>query len=413
MAKKILMAVLLMLLLAAPAFAGDLKANSLSYEPAPVSPGGAVTVWVQVKNDSGYDAEDSIIRMEVEFPFSLQPGEEAKKSLGLIKAYQTTTIEYNLLVDTKAVDGMYGLKVMVGEQLPTKQAIFSVKVLSGTPKLEIIESDVYKFSPGQVSPVNLTVQNIGGSIAKNITLKINPERTVTSTGVVVEREIVSLGAVAKYIASLDQGEKETVKLTLAVNQGAGLKNYSVPVTLEYFDQNGTAKSQTAYFGIEVTADAQVDAIVNSASPKAFPGGTSEIVVDLFNTGLADAKYVVVELSGEHASVEEPRQFIGTLEADDFDSFKTNVSFDAATPLGELPITLKIYYKNNELQEQAITKQLSVNIVGPGAATDAAGGILMVFIGLISLALELIGLYAVAKWAYPRAKVLLAKAKKKK
>ena len=200
---------------------------------------------------------------------------------------------------------------------------------------------------------------------------------------------------------------------LAVNQGAALKNYSVPVTLEYFDQNGTAKTQTAYFGMKVTADAQVDAVVNSVTPKAFPGGTSEIVVDLFNVGLADAKYVVVEVSGEHASVEEPRQFIGTLEADDFDSFKTNVSFDAATPLGELPIALKIYYKNDELQEQAITKQLSVSIVNPGAAADMASGALMIFVGLISLALELIGLYVVAKWAYPRAKVLLGKARKKK
>ena len=412
MSKKILMAVLLMLLLAAPAFAGDLKANSLSYEPAPVAPSSAITVWVQIKNDSGYDAKDSVIKMELKFPFSLQPGEEAEKTPGLIKAYETTTVEYKLLVDAKAIDGLYDIKVMIGEQLPTKQAIFSVKVLSGTPKLEIIESDVYRFSPGQVSLVNFTVQNIGGSIAKDITLKINPERTVTSTGVVVEREIVSLGAAAKYIASLDHNEKATVNLTLAVNQGTALKNYSVPVTLEYFDQNGTAKTQTAYLGIKVTADAQVDAVVNSVNPKAFPGGTSEIVVDMFNIGLADAKYVVVELSGEHASVEEPRQFIGTLEADDFDSFTATVSFDAAIHLGELPITLKIYYKNDELQEQAITKQLSVNILSQGAA-DTGTGALMIFAGLISLALQLIGLYVVAKWAYPKAKALLAKAKKKK
>jgi hypothetical protein len=228
---------------------------------------------------------------------------------------------------------------------------------------------------------------------------------------VVEGEIISLGATSKYIASLDQNEKAVVNLTLAVNQDATLKNYSVPVTLEYFDQNGTSKSQTAYLGVKVTADAQVDAVVNGVTPKAYPGGTSEIVVDLFNIGLADAKYVVVELSGGHATVEEPRQFIGTLEADDFDSFKTNVSFDAATPLGGLPIALNIYYKDDELQERVITKELSVNIVSPAAATDAAGGALVIFIGIISLALELIGLFVVGKWAYPRAKALLGKKKK--
>ena len=83
--KKIILPLLFVLLLAGYAFAGDLMANSLSYEPAPVAPGSAMTVWVQVKNNSIHDAEDSIVRMEPEFPFTLQPGEEAEQNIGRIK----------------------------------------------------------------------------------------------------------------------------------------------------------------------------------------------------------------------------------------------------------------------------------------------------------------------------------------
>ena len=409
--KKIILPLLFVLLFAGYAIAGDLEATSLSYDPAPVAPGSALTVWVQVKNNSIHEAEDSIIVLEAEFPFSLQSGQDAEVNIGKMDPFETATIEYKVLVDDEATDGLHSLKVLVGEEFTTKEANFPIAVLSRTPKLEIVGSSVDELSPGQVTPIILTIKNIGGSVAKNIVLKVNPERTVTAAGVVVEREIVSLGASAKYVDKLDMDESENVEIELSVNQNAELKNYSVPITLEYFDQNGTSKTEISYLGIKVTAEADVDAVINSVTPDAFPGGTSEIVVDMFNIGLADAKYVVVELSGQYMNVEEPRQFIGTLEADDFDSFKTNISFDPTTPMQTIPLTLSIYYKNDSLEEMVETKQLMVSVGNPVAGGD--GGISLILVGLISLALQLIGLYVVLKWVYPRAKTFVGNARKKK
>ncbi len=409
--RKIILPLLFVLLLAGYAFAGNIEASSLSYEPAPVAPGSALTIWAQVKNNSVYDAEDSIIQIKTEFPFTMQPGEEAVQKLGTIKPFDTVTVEYKLLVDDKAVDGFQTIKVLVGEEVPIRETSFSINVLSRTPKLEIVESNVNELSPGEIAQVMLTVKHIGGSVAKNIVLKVNPERTVTAAGVVVEREIVSLGASAKYVDKLDMDESENVEIELSVNQNAELKNYSVPITLEYFDQNGTSKTEISYLGIKVTAEADVDAVINSVTPDAFPGGKREIVAVIFNILFADAKYVVVELSGQYMNVEEPRQFIGTLEADDFDSFKTNISFDPTTPMQTIPLTLSIYYKNDSLEEMVETKQLMVSVGNPVAGGD--GGISLILVGLISLALQLIGLYVVLKWVYPRAKTFVGNARKKK
>lgn len=412
MNKKILAVLLLGILFAGLASAGNLEISSLSYRSAPAAPGSIVTVWVNLKNDSVYNAEDVLVRIDPEFPLSLQPGEVIEKKLGVISPFQTVTIEYKLLVDIKATDGDKALKVIVGEGFPIKEENFVISVLSGTPKLEIVGSSHDELMPGVVQPMQLTIKNVGGSIAKDIVLKINPERTVTSTGVVVEREIVSLGAIANYIEYLDKGDETTVELILAVNQDADLKNYSVPVTMEYYDQNRTSKSNTGYLGIKVTAEAEVDAVINSVSPKAFPGGTSEVVIDLFNIGLADAKYVVIELAGGNMRVAEPRQFIGTLEADDFDSFKTEISFDPATPMGSQPLSLNIIYKDEQLGEKIISKTLNIDIVNPGEVVDGGGPGLIV-IGLISLALQLIGLYiVVVKWIYPRAKAYRQNRQKK-
>jgi len=402
MDKKILATALLVLMLSGLAFAGDLKATNASYDPAPAAPGSIITVWVQVQNDSFYDAENAIVKLDVGFPFTLQPGQKAERNLGSIRAYKTITVEYKLLVDDKATDGDHSITVAVGEEITIRESDFVITVLSRTPKLEIVESSTDFLSPGSVEPVIITVKNIGGSIAKDIVMKVNPDRTVTSTGVVVEREIVSLGAVSNYVGSLDMGQSANVELTLAVNQDTALKNYSIPVTIEYFDQNGTEKSETAYLGIKVSAKAEVDTVVDSVTPKAYPGGTSEITVDLFNVGLADASYVVVELSGEGVSIAEPRQFVGTLEADDFDSFKTELTIDPTTPLGSMPLTLKIIYKDDTLQEKVETKTLVIQVSDPIAA---AGGIdpVGIVIGLIGLALQLVGLWVAAKWAWPKIK----------
>lgn len=411
MKKRIFPLLLALVLLSVPAIAGSLKTENLSYEPAPVSPGSAMTVWIQVKNDSVYASEDAIVKLDLEFPFSLQPGEEEQKSLGGMSAFETRTVEFKVLVDTKALNGASTVKVLAGEGFPTRTDSFAISILSRTPKLEIVKSDTELLAPGAAQPVTLTIKNVGGGIAKDIVIKVNPDRTVTSTGVVVEREIVSLGAAANYLDHLNVDEEKNVTLTLAVNQSAERKNYSIPITIEYFDQNGTSKTGTAYLGIKVSADAQVDAVINSVTPKAYPGGTSEIVVDLFNVGLADARYAVIDIQGSGLSFEEPRQFIGTLEADDFDSFKTNMTVAPETPLGETAVVLKITYKDEQLNEIVETKTLAMKVVSAGEAIEGAGDPVLGLLNIAIILLALIGLYVVAKWAWPRAKAFIGKRKK--
>jgi len=381
--------------------AGDLIASSFSYEPAPAAPGSTLSVWVYIKNNSSYLSEDAKLKVELSYPLSLQLGQEAEISLGSIEPSKTKAVEYKIVVDSKAINGKYGFTFLFGEGGFFKSKTEIVSVLSRTPKLEIIESDVTRLEPGQVATVKLLIKNIGGGIAKNIVVKTTEDRTVTSTGVVVERQIVSLGAGTKYIEYLDPEQQTTVEMQLAVNEGAELKNYSVPIKMEYYDTNGTAKTDTSYLGLKITASPNVDAVISSVTPYAFPGATAELTIDLFNIGSADAKYVTVELSGEGVEIAEPKQFIGTLEADDFDSFKTSAKFSQTVQPGQqLPITLKIIYKDPEQQTQVKPKELSLKVLTAAEMQATAGiGPAAIIIGLFSLAIQLIGLYAVARFGY--------------
>ncbi|MDP2974242.1 MAG: hypothetical protein Q8N60_04275 [Candidatus Diapherotrites archaeon] len=383
----------------------NIDANVSGYLPAPASPNSTITLWVQLKNNSTFDAADAMVKLEINYPLSLQPGQENEMSLGKMGPYTTKIVEYKILVDPKAVDGKYDVKIYSGDASFQKITHFRINIVSRTPKLEIIESDVTRLEPGQVATVKLLIKNIGGGIAKNIAVKTTEDRTVTSTGVVVEREIVSLGAGTKYIEYLDPEQQTTVEMQLAVNEGAELKNYSVPIKMEYYDTNGTAKTDTGYIGLKITASPNVDAVIRSVTPYAFPGTTAEITIDLFNIGPADAKYVTVELNGEGVEIAEPKQFIGTLEADDFDSFKTSAKFSQTVQPGQqLPITLKIIYKDPDQQTQVKPKELSLKVLTAAEMQATAGiGPAAIIIGLFFLAIQLIGLYAVARFGYRKFK----------
>jgi len=400
--------VALLLLFAGIAGAANIDTNTITYEPAPVAPGGSVNVWVFVKNTAGNDAIDAMVKLEPEYPFSLLPGQSAELNIGRIAAYQTISVQYRLLVDQRAVDGTYDLRVSSGEGGLFKSTGIGIKVLSRTPKLEIVETDVAEASPGSTVQVNLTIKNVGGGIAKSIVVKTKEDRTVTTTGVVVARDIISIGAVSKYIESLGQSQDSTVQMALGINQDASLKNYSVPITMEYYDINGTARADTAYIGLKVTSKPDLDAVVGSVKPFAFPGTTAEVTVDLFNLGLADARYVVIELSGSNVAIEDPKQFIGTLQADDFDSFKTNIAFGANVQPGALPLNLKIVYKDEDFKEQTVNKTVTVKVLNAAEVQAATGAGGIAWIGIIGLALELVGLFVAARFAYRKLKQFRAK-----
>ncbi len=392
----------LLLFFACYAAAGDLYMNTVSYEPAPVSSGSTMSIWTYVTNNSLYEAVDARIKADVEYPFSLQPGQTETRYIGAIESYKTVSVEFKVIVDPKASDGKYSMKFHFGEKGLYKSKEVLITVQSRTPKLEIVESDITEVSPGRATAVNLTIKNVGGSVAKNIVVKTTEDRTVTSTGVVVEREIVSLGGGANYIQFLDPDEEARVQLLLGVNQDAELKNYSVPITLEYYDVNGTAKTNTGYLGLKVTAEPDLDAVIGSVKPFAFPGMPAELTVDLFNLGLADARYIVVELEAQGIEIEEPKQFIGTLEADDFDSFKTGIKVGSNVKAGQVPITLKITYKDDKLEPRVVTKQLSMKVLNAGELQAATGGgPALIVVGLISLLLQLIGLFIVARFIYKK------------
>ena len=382
------------------ASAASTDINNFSYDPLPAQAGKQLTVWVNIKNSTNYIATNVAVEIVPAYPFSLQAGQEKTVSIGTLGAYQSVLLTYKLLVDSSAPKGNYNLEFrMTDDTAAIKTQPISIIVSANNPRVELIKTSATAAAPGQELPLRLTLKNIGGQTARNVLVKIKDDRTVTATGVVVEREIIPIGASAALTQDLKPNDEATVEMLLGINKTAELKNYPLTVTVEFYDENGTMFSSTGYIGLNVKASTELDAVVSNISPSGFPGGTSEISVDVFNVGAASASYIVAELSMDSATFSEQKLFVGTLDPDDFDSFKTNVTFSNQLKPGTYNLNVTFTFKDSGNEAKTIQKTLPVKIVSAAEANAATANPLAAVAGLIGLLLELVGLFVVARWVY--------------
>ncbi len=403
--KKFLL-VLTLLLLAVDAFAGDPIVETVSYSPAPAIPGQAFNMFVHVKNNSKYMSEDVQFELDLSggrerdtpYPFSLGTGVSSQKIISTIKPYKTALVEFRVEVDPSALDGTYTVVFRYSEAGAQKEYPYIIKIESRRPDLEIVRTSQIEVSPGQVAEFTLTVRNIGNSEAMDVLVGLTEDRTVTATGVVVEREFSALGASFDFIENLGAGRERNATITLAVNPEAEQKTYTLPITINFKDANAVEYSITSYIGVQVIQDPELDAVVSDVMPPAYPGGKSEVTIDLFNIGIGTAKYVVAELETDAGTIIQEKTFIGTLEADDFDSFKITVKLRPDLDISEeQTINMRLTYKNQygEQKEFEKTLVLPVNSAAAQAGMDPVG----IAIGLIATVLQLLGLFVAGKWGY--------------
>ena len=383
------------------AFAGQLLIGSVNYNPVPAQAGENLFFWANIDNNINADAKDAMFKISLLYPLSFEPNESDTVDLGDLGAWQSSTVTFNLRVAPEALDGNYDVVLSTSESAGAGfSKTVTVKVLRRNPKIELIESTLNGGEPGQEITTNLILKNIGFGKAQNIIVKIEEDRTVTSTGIVVERKVKPVGSATMYAKGLSPGETASVPLNLGIDTDAAIQTYLVPLKIYYADSTGKDMNFTsATIGITVMGSPKLDAVAGPLEPIAYPGAESEISIDLFNTGVGSARFVVAELQAGFAEIENSKVFIGTLEADGFDSFKTKLRIAGDAEPETQPIILKLTYvdESNETRVEAIT--LNVRVYSAQEAQSLLGAQPSLwFYTTLLLALFIIGKFVYRRFA---------------
>jgi len=359
----------MILMLAYGAFAAVPEVSQFTYTPSPAVPGSTITVTIQLENKNDSTLKGISAQLENSYPFTIKPTDTQPNPavIGDIAGHGKAQAQFMVYVDPSAENTTYNLPITIKttDDATGTKANYTINVSGKEPLVKVVSIVENKLLPGEEKTIVLEVQNVGTSPAYDVLVEMQEDRTVTTTGSVVERDIVPLGAATAYLSGINPGEKKTVELKVSVSSTATVKTYTQPITISYRNSGGTRTTDTSYIGLSVFGNVELDATLKEIVGSITPGQKADITLELFNKGLGKAEFVVVELSAENTTIEKPKQFIGSLGPNDVDTIKTPIIFSTA---GDHIVTATITYQDAD----ATTKKTVVNVPVKAQLVGEAG-----------------------------------------
>jgi hypothetical protein len=347
---------LFLIAISTTAYAELPEITQVNYTPSPGVPGTTINLLVQIENKNAQTQKEVQISLENAYPFTIKTGDTQSnpRIIGDIEPYGKALAQFTLYIDPTAENKTYYLQITTTEKsTPSgKKTPHAILVNGKEPLIKVTSITTEKLLPGQEKEIAFELHNIGTSPAYDIILEMQEDRTVTTTGTVVERDISPLGAAATYLESINPGEKKTANLKISVSNTATIKNYVRPIIVSYRNAAGTRTNDTSYVGLKVYGDAILDATLKEQTNN----GKNEITIEIFNKGLGKAEYTTVEIQAENAQIEKPKQFIGSLGPNDVDTVKTGIKFNNA---GTNKLKINIEYQNADATQKKTTLEIPI------------------------------------------------------
>ncbi len=341
--KNLFFLFLALLMLSSLSFAHDLSLSSFSATPSVLSPGQTFKLTLTLKNNGTTDAEDIRVVVFDDFPFKASQ----KEKITSVQSNKQSTLTFYLSVDSLAKDGTYTLGIGYGKRTLKREDI-SLTIRSEYPHIEIISSNLKEIAPGEKKTLILKLKNTGNSTAKNIIVKYDNDYSVSASGTIIKRAITTLGASTNPIPKLEPNQEKEVSFTISADPDSDLKAYLLPFTIDYYSLSNTHYSNTSYTGLFINGKENIDATIEYDS--------SSMTISVFNTGFAKAKFLVAEIDSD-LDIDQTKVFVGSLDADDFDSFKLHF-----TPsFGEKTIKVKFSYLDKDAKKVSVEKTFKINL----------------------------------------------------
>lgn len=373
--------------------AGDVKDISISLvniDPDPALVGDVVEIRIGIENTGGAPAENLIVEIEPEYPFSAVTGESLVQEAGTIKAYQYESdlkiVKFKVRVDRDATAGTYELKVKEYEKGKSSTAAISTfnVDIDSKESAEVIYIDQVELIPGKITPLKFTINNVGSAPLRELSFQWENEDDI----------ILPVGSDnTKYIKYIDIGDSAELEFDVIASGNADPDLYKLDLKLTYDDPTtGEEKEINTKAGVYVGGSTDFDAaysgsangetsfsISNIGSVSAssvtvkIPDqkgwrvtGSNSVIIGNLNEGDYTIASFTLQQTGQGMGMQNSGTGTRQRPADsDAQTQKTATREDAK-------IDLEIVYTDSRGNRKTITKEVAVDSTGAaGSSTDRA------------------------------------------
>lgn len=324
-----------------------MRVTMINQIPDPAEPGRYVDVRFKFENNGSKTAEDVEAEILPEYPFSLDPGTSAIKSLGSINPRQKgdngVIIKFKLRVDKDALEGQSEIKLryrVKGEGWITMPEFkINIQPYDAILVLDKVVSNPETIKPGEKATINIAFRNIAGILLKKIRVRIDLGGVpLAPTGSTNE----------KVIDTIDKNEEANVRFDLIGEPDAQSGIYKVGVYLDYYDSLGNGYSRNSTIGLVIGSEP--DLSVNIDSTTIYQAKKlGDVTIKIVNKDVNEIKFLNVNLaeSNEYTLLSPNEVYVGNIDSDDYETAEfTMFVKNTKEKKVMLPITLEYKDANN-------------------------------------------------------------------
>lgn len=377
-----------LLMTALPASAQENTATSLDisilkYEPFPAEIGQYVDVWVKVENFRSGQSDDVSIKLEPEYPLSLDSPNNALKDIGILSPDSASVQEYRLYVDENTKPGVASFDILYqgSENGPWLQDTFELKVGSttfdskGTLELTETNANPQVFSPGDTGTISFKLTNTAAETTINFDGQDYDTNARIQSAILKGSENIMITSGVQEAGIIGPGNSVTLTFNIEVPEDIQEGTYYLDL-----DVIGNSHSYNNVWRVPITIDSSSLKMVPSKALE-LTNGEGKLQFDVANLHPNTLSSVSIRPEAEGLTFSPTEYFVGSMKPDELFTieFITVAEDDYVTA----PITLEAEYKNGYNDHSVNT---NVGEVGNTIEKSSSSGtIIVVVIGLVILA----------------------------
>lgn len=355
--------------------------SNTKYEPYPAEPGSYLELWFLVKNNGDKAAENVVLQLDPEYPFSLDRAEDAYTTINYMAGGGAAVVNFKVRVDVNAIEGISQIKIKYranGETSPTTDT-FYIQVAS-KKNIEISEVSPLILKPGEVANLNFTIVNKGRSPIQDITFSWQESKDM----------ILPVGSDNKrYVKFIDVDQSVQLSFKAATSPEASPGVYSLLMSISYSDMNKTQRTLSSRAGIVIGGATDFEVAQQDST-----GTTTSLTIANVGVNPADSVLVWIpqqqgiSISGSASTV------IGNLDPGDytFANFQISKNFTDTTK-GPYKLLIGIQYTDTLGQRQALTREVMIQPqVAQPASSSQNSDSTMTYLGGTAIVLVLLGIW---------------------
>jgi hypothetical protein len=358
--------------------------SMINQNPDPASAAGVVEVRFGVENKGGVSAENYVLELMEQYPFTVVSGENSAVTIGYLSPYQTgdneEIVKFQIAVDKDASAGTYPLKIKVyqaGKESAAAISAFNISVGSSATA-ESIWIDKTSLTPGTIENVTFTITNTGNAPLKDLTFTWENSDSV----------ILPVGSDNRnYVKYVGVGQSVSLPYRMMANSGATAGLYQLDLTLSYFDYlDNKEKTISSSAGMYVGGGTDFDIAFSESS-------SGEIAFTVSNIGSnpATSVSVIVPQQSVWSVTGSNSAIVGNLNSGDYTVVSFTLSQSTGTASGA-PISpgsrnmtmrstnqsiqggklkLQIQYTDTSGMRKTVEKEVAISISSSTASTSTS------------------------------------------